>query len=417
MTRQKPCSDTAAERRPRLLWVNHFAVTPSEGGGTRHLELGRQLVRRGWDVAVLASDLDLHTRRYTRRPSGRHRAIIREDHDGVEFRWLWSSEYRRNDWRRGLNWLTFFWSVSRAGRAEPAPDIVIGSTPHLFAAFAAYRLARRASVPFVLEVRDLWPESLIAAGGRRGPLYYLLRRIADHLYARAEAIIVLARGSRDYLAGRGVDEAKIHYVPNGVDPDWFSDNEPSSGESFTCVYAGAHGPANGLNAVLDAAELLRNEPGIRFVLVGDGPAKTELLADATRRDLRNVEFRASIPRSSVPELFREADAGLMVLRDSPLFRFGVSPNKLFDYLAARLPVVSNVPGEVADMLRASGAGVQASEAGGAGLARAVLRLRELPESERRRMGRSGREWVEREHGRATLGARLHEQLKQLLDSP
>jgi glycosyltransferase involved in cell wall biosynthesis len=402
-------------RPPRLLWVNHFAIPPGEGGGTRHFELGRELVRRGWEVTVAASDLHVHTRRYTRRASEADRRAIEETVDGVRFLWLWSAGYERNDWRRARNWISFSRSLLRAAAEAGAPDVVIGSSPHLFAALAAERLARRRGVPFLFEVRDLWPESLVAAGGRRGPAYLAMDLIARRLYARARKVLVLARGSAAYLAReRGVPADRLAYVPNGVDAAAFAAAARPARDSLTLVYAGAHGPANGLDVVLGAAERLGDDPRVRFLLVGDGPAKAALKADAGARGLRNVEFRESVPKEAVPALLASADAGLMVLRDVPLFSFGVSPNKLFDYMGAGLPVVCNVPGEVAGMVAAAGAGEQAADGSPEALAAAVRRLLARPPGARVAMGEAGRAWVSAEHGRDVLGARLDALLREAL---
>ncbi len=403
---------------PRLLWINHFAVSPADGGGTRHFELGRELTRHGWTVTIAASDFHLHSRGYTRRAGPEHRHPISEQLDGVHFLWLWAAPYTRNDWRRGWNWLSFARSLARWRPNEDRPHVVIGSSPHLFAALAGARLARDFGVPFVLEVRDLWPESLLAVGARPGVAYHALDRIACSLYRRAERIIVLARGVGEHLARRGVAPEKIVYIPNGASVCTNGAGSPAGAAApnsgtLTLVYAGAHGPANGLEVVLDAAALLAAEP-VRFLLVGDGPAKPSLLRRAAERGLANVEFRDPVPKAEIPALLAAAHAGLMVLRDAPLFAYGVSPNKLFDYLAAGLPVVCNVPGEVAAMLRESEAGEQAADASPQALAAAIRRLLQRPSEERERMGRAGRAWVAREHSRAALGERLHHALSGLL---
>lgn len=412
--------------RPALIWVNQFALLPNDGGGTRHFEVGRELVRLGWDVTVVTSDYHLLKRTYTRRSGPDDRAPVAESVEGVNFQWLWAAPYQRNDWRRARNWLSFHRSVRAAYRSLPYADVVIGSSPQLFAASAAQSVARRRGAPFVLEVRDLWPESLVAAGGRKGPAYHALARVASRLYAQAERIVVLAGGTATYLEERGIAADKLVHVPNGVDVHLVRprENDPASppdsapSAEYTLVYAGAHGPANGLDVVLDAgARLAASGTPVRFVLVGDGPAKAELVAESERRGLRNVEFRASIPKQDLAALLVASDGGLMLLRDSPLFAFGVSPNKLFDYLAAGIPVVCNVPGEVSGLLAASGGGVQAADAGGAALAAAVERLLDLSPARRREMGRSGRAWVERTHSREVLGRRLDEALRVLIRAP
>jgi glycosyltransferase involved in cell wall biosynthesis len=400
----------------RLLWINQFAVLPRDGGGTRHFEMARELVRRGWHVTVMASDFHLHRRDYTRRPSESATEAIVENVDGVEFRWLWAAPYRANNWRRAWNWWSFASSVRRDSRALPKPDVVIGSSPQLFAARAGRSVARAARVPFILEVRDLWPESLVAAGGRQGTGYRLMNRVATGLYRDADQIIVLARGVEDYLAGKGVPRQKCVHIPNGVDINGFqvapSTRDPA--KPFTLVYAGAHGPANGLEHLLDAAELLGPDAGVRFVLVGDGPAKQRLRDDAAARGLRTIEFVDSVPKPRLMAMLTAADAGLMLLREAPLFAFAVSPNKLFDYLAAAIPVVCNVPGEVAGLLAEARAGIQTTDSRGAALAEAITRLKRMDADTRREMGLAGRRWVERERSREVLGQRLDASLKELV---
>jgi glycosyltransferase involved in cell wall biosynthesis len=401
------------ERRRHLLWVNHFVVAPSEAGGTRHFEMARALIESGWKVTLVGSDFHLQSRTFTRRKPDDHRTV-RETIDGVDFRWLHATPYARNDGRRMLNWLSFARRLLREPWDDSAPDVVIGSSPHLFAAWAAARVARRAQVPFLFEVRDLWPESLLAGGRRPGVTYYALSRIARSLYAKADRIVVLARGSGDYLEERGIPAARLRYVPNGVDLSAFPEAARPVRETFTLLYAGAHGPLNGLDAVIGAARLLRERPAIRFLLVGDGPAKQGLMAEVARRGLTNVEFRDPVPKREVPSLLAQADAGLMVLREAPLFSFGVSPNKLFDYFGAGLPVVCNVPGDVAEMVATSGAGEQAPDASAATLAKAAERLYDRSPADRSRMGAAGRDWVGREHSRPLLAARLDGILREVV---
>ena len=191
-------------------------------------------------------------------------------------------------------------------------------------------------------------------------------------------------------------------------------SRPDTGAPFTLVYAGAHGPANGLDTVLDAAALLRDQR-VRFLLVGDGPSKAALEARAAREQLSNVQFCDPIPKTAMPELLASAHAGLMVLRDAPLFAFGVSPNKLFDYLASGLPVVCNVPGDVAAMVRDAAAGEQATDASPRALANAILRLAQQTPAVLRAMGDEGRAWVGREHGRSVLAQRLDAALRALIE--
>lgn len=398
-----------------LFWINHFARPPGVSGGSRHYEMGRDLVRRGWRVTLLTTDFSTHSREYFRRTGSDDRRVIHEEIDGVAFRHFWSAPYETNDWHRAWNWISFARSLTRWEPDRGRPDVIIGSSPHLLAAWAGLRMARRWKVPFLFEVRDLWPESMIAAGGRRGPAYYAFRWIANHLYREADRVVCLARGTRAYLRDQlGVPEGKLVFVPNGVDPGSFAEIERPTRPTTTFVYAGAHGPANGLDTVLEAAYLLREREDLRFLFVGDGPAKPGLERQAEELRLENVTFLDPVPKARIPELFAAADAGLMVLRETPLFAFGVSPNKLFDYMGAALPVVCNVPGEVETMVREAGAGEQAADGSAEALAAAVTRLAARSAGERAAMGRAARDWVSLEHGRTILARRLDDVLRELV---
>jgi glycosyltransferase involved in cell wall biosynthesis len=300
-------------------------------------------------------------------------------------------------------------------RFDEPPHVVIGSTPHLFAALAALRLARRLGVPFVLEVRDLWPESLAVGGASRGVGYHGLSAIAKYLYRKADHIIVLARGVADYLEQRGVPRERLSVIPNGADVSMYAAARNVNGHvGLKLVYAGAHGPANGLDMVLDAARELRDDPGIEFVLVGDGPSRHTLRARAQHERLTNVHFEEPVAKSAMPDMLARCDVGLMVLKEVPLFSFGVSPNKIFDYWSAGLPVVCNVPGEVADWVRAADGGVQAANGSGTALAAAIRALRALTPDERRALGDRGRDWVRREHDRPVIAQRLDALLRPLV---
>ena len=269
-------------------------------------------------------------------------------------------------------------------------------------------------MPFVLEVRDLWPESMVAAGGRKGPFYFGLALLARWLYRYADGVVVLTDGVADHLERLGAPRARIASIPNGVQADRFAGIQRPVCDRTRFIYAGAHGAANGLEVVLRAARLLTDRGDVSFLLVGDGPEKPALMTLAKELDLRNVAFRDAVPSSQMPQVLAEADAGLMVLRESPLFSFGVSPNKLLDYFAAGLPVVCNVPGELTQIVRDVGAGEVAPSGSPEGLAEAVVRLQnELP-VRRQAMGRAGRDWVIPERAPETLAGRLDRTLREVL---
>ncbi len=400
----------------RNIWVvNQYAVTPDLPGGTRHYELGVELVRKGFKVTIFASDFHLALRRHTRLAPGERYRI--EERDGLRICWLRSAEYRQNDWRRAWNLVSFAWAfhdvASRAVFMD-RPDVIVGSSPSPFAALAALRVARRLRAKFVLELRDLWPQALVDLGrfSELHPGIIAMRRIEKHLYRHAERIVVLAKGSEEYLNRQGILSSRVLYIPNGVHLSHFrpvltrEESRRRYGfRRFTAVYAGAHGPANSLETILDAAAQLHEED-VEFVLVGDGPSKPYLLRMAKERGLSNVRFMSPIPKDEVPSLLVGADAGILTLRNAQAFAYAVSPNKLFDYMAAGLPIVCAVPGEVASLVRRAEAGLVCDPEDPGGLAEAVRQLLRMDPHERARMGLGGRDYLAQHHDRAKLAARL-----------
>jgi glycosyltransferase involved in cell wall biosynthesis len=306
------------------------------------------------------------------------------------------------------------------GAPCPPGTVYVGSSPHLLAAFGTWAVARARRRPFVLEVRDLWPESYSAMTGKSTGLYVrLLRWIADLLYRHAELIVVLAAANAAEVHARGVPSERICCIPNGVDlatfvADRLVEAPLSDRGRFTFVYAGAHGPANGLDTVVDAcAELVRRgQNEIRVVLLGDGAAKDGLVRRATSLGLRNLVFRDAVPKQQVGPLLGTADAGLMVLAPAKLFAYGVSPNKLFDYLAAGLPVVTNVPGSLASIVLEADAGVACSAGDPDALADAMVTLADNVVGHPSAF-RGGRRYVEEHYDRRVLAARFLDELAQV----
>lgn len=387
--------------------LNHFAVPRGEPGGTRHIEMFGRL--RGWKHLIVASKLNLTTgRRQAARPG---------------FLPVWVSPYKGNGVTRILNWCTYVASSLLAGlrlRNTP-PDVVYASSPHLLAGASGYVLSRIYRSPFVLEIRDLWPR-VVADMGQMAPesfIYRALSQLEHFLYQRADAIVTMAPGTGHYLEDLGVDGRKIHYIPNGADPSDFMPSGPRDHlrarygfTRFTAVYTGAHGPANGLDALLSAAADLK-ESAVEIVLVGDGAEKERLRGIARKQGLQNVRFMEPIPKEEIPDLLRAADVGLHILADVALFRTAVSPNKLFDYMAAGLPVVTNSCGVVENWVKGSGAGwcVDTDD-----LANQLRRLSRSGDAMLQDHGRRGRAWIQASQSRSAMSTRLEHLLWDVADS-
>jgi glycosyltransferase involved in cell wall biosynthesis len=401
---------------PRLWLINQFANTPDLPGHTRQYEVAAGLAQRGWDVEVMASDFNLTQRSYRRLRWPR--LSFTERVAGIRWTWLWVSPYRRNNWRRQLNMLSFclhLWlrlapaALFRrlTGRA---PDLILASSPQLPAAFTCLWIARLIGIPLVLEVRDLWPQVLIDQGGYRPvhPLVSLLRWMEGVLYRQAAMVVVLAKGAESYVRERGAQ--RTAWLPNGPDLDLFPvEPLPPPRSRFCVLYAGAHGDANALDNVIEAARWLEcHGASIQLRLVGDGPEKPALIRQAA--GLTNISFEAPLPKAAIPTLMAEADAILLSLRDVPLFRYGVSPNKLYDAYAIGRPVITTVPGEINDEVCREAIGVAVQPGDPAALATALLQLAATPLSERQAMAKRARSLAETTYSRQRINAQFDQLL-------
>lgn len=392
-----------------MLVCNHFAAPLGEPGGTRHVELADRFER--WDAVVLAADRNLlDGQRRSARPPG-FEVVRVPGHSG-------------NGPARVAGWLAYAARLPAAARRLGPFDAVVGSSPHLPGAAAAQRVARRLDVPFVFEVRDPWPEVLAGMGAwsPSSPAYRGLARLARRLEQRADAVVVLSEGVGELLIGRGVSPGKVEVIPNGADPEAL---EPPASrtelrrrlgwgdDEVVAVYTGAHGPANGLDLLLDAAaELAGRARVVRVVLVGDGVEKDRLQQRARDEALASVRFLDPVPKAELASVLGAADVGVHCLADAEVFHWGVSPNKLFDYLGAARAVVTNTPGQVASLVQEAGAGRAVSPDG---LADGIAALAGLTAAARDALGASGRRWLEANRSRAELAARYEALLDRLVD--
>lgn len=317
-------------QRPVLV-IQHYALPRDQGGGTRAIDLFGRLKK--WTPTIIASNFG-HTSRQTFKTSDERFALVPVP------------QYNSNGVARMAGWGVFAAEAFGVGLTKRA-DVVFGSSPHMLAPVAALALARIKRVPFVLEIRDLWPESIVTAGELEAgsALHRALVALETLLYKQAAKIVVVTGGWEDHIAALGADPGKVVVIPNGTEVSDFQVSESKAQlrerwgiSGYTAVFTGAHGPYVGLHLILDAAEKL---PDVNFLLVGAGPRKAEAVADAERRGLTNVEFRDPVAKNDLPSLLAACDVGLHTVTPQPVFDKGMSPNKLFDYLASGLPVVTN----------------------------------------------------------------------------
>ena len=395
------------------VWIlNHYAQEPSGAGGTRHFHLAEHLQAYGWHATIIAASVEHQSGHQRLEPNEKKRC---DYFKGVPFLWVRTPEYQGNGGGRMRNMLAYTWAVlQRSTTAKlPRPDVVIGSSVHPFAAVAGALLARRYKVPFIFEVRDLWPQTLVDMGRLQEDSFmtWALRKLELWLYRRAARTVVLLPRAWEYITPLGIPKERVVWIPNGVDLSLFprSTVADTAKDHFTLMYFGAHGQANGLDNVLHAMKHVQeqsNGRNIHLRMIGDGPLKPSLVEQASEMGLTNVSFEPPVAKSQIPALAAQADAFVIAVLNLPgLYRYGISMNKLFDYLAAEQPILiasdgANNPVEDAQ------AGLTVPPGQPQALAEAIVKIANTPLPERQRMGRAGREYVEQNHGFEQLAGRL-----------
>ena len=365
----------------RILFISDNFPPETNAPASRTYEHAKRWVESGVDVTVLTCAPNF--------PEGQVHAGYRnvwrsvESVDGIRVVRVKSYITRNEGFvRRTLDYISFMFSAVFFGTFERRPDVIVGTSPQFFAAVAAWLLSIAKWRPFVFELRDLWPASIVTVGAMRaGFVTRVLEWMELFLYRRAEAIVSVTESFKSDLVERGIRKEKIHVVRNGVDLSFFGPREKAKDLAielgvdgkFVVAYLGTHGMAHALENVLDAAELLANRPEIAFLFVGHGARKDELVASASRRGLRNTVFHDPVPKGRMPELWSVCDVALVHLKDDPVFAT-VIPSKIFEAFGMGVAVMVVQPaGEASDIVSSAGAGEWVAPENPAVLAEAITR--------------------------------------------
>ena len=401
-----------------ILLINHYAGSPRYGMEFRPYHFAREWTLAGHDVRIAAAS-ESHVR--SRRPPDRG-PVTREDIDGIGYLWLRTRPYRGNGAARLANMAQF---VARLYRLQAhldgwRPDAVIASSTYPYDIWPAARLARRHRAGLFFEVHDLWPLTPRLLGGFPAwhPMIASMQLAENYAYRHADAVISMLPCAYPHMARHGLARERYVHIPNGVDPAPASapQDHPDIPRAraaldalradcdFVAAYAGAHGHANALDALLEAMARLRDRP-VGLALIGGGPEREALRAQAARLGLARVAFVDPVERGCIPAILQDADAAYIGLRHSPLFAYGISPNKLFDYMQAERPVVCAVDSGN-DIVGEAGCGISIRSQDPGALAEALLAMRATPPAERLAMGRRGAEYVRRHHAYPVLARRF-----------
>ena len=403
----------------RILFLTDNFPPETNAPATRTFEHARRWVRAGAKVTVVTTQPNFPAGKLF--PGYRNRLVQREWMDGVEvIRVLSYITANEGVARRTLDYMSFMVMGFLAGLFLPRPNVIVSTSPQFFTACAAYVLSLFTRRPFVFELRDLWPDSIIAVGAmRESAAIRALKRLEYFLYRKAARIVSVTNSFKTVLSANGVPADKIAVVRNGADLKGFTPGPKPDDlvarhgleAKFVAAYIGTIGMAHGLGTILEAAERMKANPAVAFVLVGDGAERAALEQRARERGLDNVIFVGSVGKNEVVRYWLLADAALVLLRDRPVFRH-VLPSKMFEAMATARPIVLGVLGESAALLEAAGAGVVIQPESAQELEKAVLRLAADTEGSRE-MGRKGRRFVEAEFDRDKLAALMLEELRSV----
>ena len=347
----------------KILLLNQAFVSPDEPGHTRHYEMAKYLQAHGHELVIVASDLNYQTGQRTVERKG---IFAEQIIDGVRIMraYIFPALHRSYFWRV-ISFLSFMLSsVWTAFRVQNV-DLVMGTTPPIFQAVSAWFVAFTRRRPFLLEVRDLWPEFGVSMGVLKNPIVIAMARgVENFLYAHATHILVNSPAYKEYIIGKGIPENKITFIAYGTDVDMFNPNVVGTSlrdefglqDKFVVLYAGALGQANDIDTILRAAQRLKENDDIRFVLFGDGKERPRLQGEAEQLKLNNVIFAGVRPKKDMPQVVAFADVCLAILQDIPMFRT-TYPNKVFDYMAAGRATVLVIDGITRNLIETSKGGV------------------------------------------------------------
>jgi lipopolysaccharide/colanic/teichoic acid biosynthesis glycosyltransferase/glycosyltransferase involved in cell wall biosynthesis len=390
----------------RVLFVSQYFPPETGAAPARALHFARALARAGHEVRVVTGLPNHPSGEIRPEYRGAWRRSERADGVAIERVWLYATP-RKVPLTRLWNHLSFALAALPVMLSGPRPDVVVASTPPLFHGLAAWLAAKLRGATFVNDCRDDWPHAAIALGEMRaGLVANVLDAVSRFFQSRSARVLVVTPGMRIQLATRGLEARRLVLLPNGADTELFrppATRPAADGRPFTVIYAGTHGLVHGMEALVDAAEQLRDEP-VRFRFVGDGVAKEPLQRRAAERGLSNMVFEPSVAPAALVALLHEADAAIATTRGGS-FAGETIPVKLFDYLACGCPVVAAVRGDAAGVVEASGGGLVVEPENGTAIAGAVRALRDDP-ALAARLAAAGPAFVEREHSRRALGERL-----------
>jgi glycosyltransferase involved in cell wall biosynthesis len=393
-----------------VIWyLNHYAAPSDSGIARRPHDLARFFQRRGHTFIIFCASFH-HLRKAPADPEsiGRIRLI-----DKIAYYHVKTCDYKKNDLFRIANMLGYTARISRLDRQIrnenlPRPDIIIPSCAHIFSYLAAAQLKKKLRVKLVYEVRDIWPLSLIHLAGAspRNPLIIWMKHIEQRAYREADAVVSLLPNALEHMRPMGLDDARYHYIPNGVWADEWGKKPvkvPSAHQQIfdwctqhkklKIVYTGSHGPPNALDQIFALKKTVdKRDVPYHFVLIGDGIQKSELMVQVKRQRISFIDILPRVNQDEVPAILNQADVCFLGWQKKPIYDLGISPNKLCDYFLAAKPVLHAYQGSH-DPVAAAGAGITVEPFNPRQLDDALRKFCEMTDAQRQFMGSNGKQYA------------------------
>lgn len=407
----------------RILFLTHYFPPEVNAPASRTFEHCREWVAAGHEVHVLTC--------VPNHPAGRiypgyhNRWLQHEEHDGIHVhRMLTLPAANTGFIRRSVNYSFYLLMAVLVARSLPRVDVVVSTSPQFFCGLAGYLVAGLKRVPWVLEIRDLWPESIVTVGAMQKESAAIrgLRWLESFAYRKADAIVSVTESFVPHIEARG-GAGKVTVITNGVDLEFFTPSEDTAtlarefgvAGKFVAAYVGTHGLAHGLDTILLAADRLRDEPDIAFLLAGDGAERENLLRKRDAMRLGNVFVLGQQPKERMPGIWALTDASLVLLRKRAAFE-SVIPSKIFEAMGMARPIILGVRGESQRIVERAGAGICIEPESDLQLADAVRQLAR-DQAHARALGMAGRRYVEENYDRRRLATRFEQLLERVAGPP
>ena len=336
----------------------------------------------------------------------------------VKVVWLKTFPYSGNGIKRGINMLSNIFRILQVEKKiQQKPDIIIGPSVPIGTGWVAYKLADKYNIPFVYEVRDVWPIALVDDGGlsKKNPIYFIFRIIEKMLYKKASKILTTLKFIHQHVKESGANSNKIEWIPNGVDFSRFNKNFKFTGgkkNTINVMYIGGFGQAHDVISLVKCAKLFsdKNDKRFNFIIIGDGPKKNECIEFARKHELVNIEFRGSVEKAEIPNLQENSDILIACVLDSKVYRFGVNLNKVYDFMASGRPVILSA--DVAeDPISMSKSGYVVKPQRPEQIHRALCKYITLDPKDRKKMGENGFRFVKENFDMKILGKKMNQALK------